>query len=66
MAVSPFFSDDELESSLRSHFDYDEMWNIDFKAFFNQIEDCGDYLYLELKGKKFKIDKVTCSIEEVS
>ena len=31
MVVSEYFSDDDLESQLRLHFDYEEMWDIDFK-----------------------------------
>ena len=33
MALSSFFSDDEVISQLRMYFDLEVMWSIDFKEF---------------------------------
>ena len=66
MAVSEFFTDEELESQLRLHFDPDSQWDIDFTAFFNQIVDRGADLYLDIRGRKFSIDKLTGFVVEVS
>lgn len=66
MVVSEFFTDEELESQLRLQFDNDSQWDIDFTAFFNQIVDRGVDLYLEIRGRKFSIDKLTGYVTEVS
>lgn len=66
MVVSEFFTDEELESQLRLQFDNDSQWDIDFTAFFNQIIDRGVDLYLEIRGRKFSIDKLTGYVTEVS
>ena len=65
MAVSDFFTDEDLETQLRLHFDEEEQWDIDFRVFFNQIIDRGNDLYLEIRGRKFSIDKITASVVEV-
>ena len=64
--VSPFFTDEDLCTQLMVHFEEDEMYTMDYKTIFNQIEDVGDCLCLRLRGKKFRIDKVTGVVEEVS
>ena len=66
MVVSEFFTDEELESQLRLQFDNDSQCDIDFTAFFNQIVDRGVDLYLEIRGRKFSIDKLTGYVTEVS
>lgn len=66
MVVSEFFTDEELEAQLRLQFDNDSQWDIDFPAFFNQIIDRGADLYLELRGRKFSIDKLTGYVTEVN
>ena len=43
MALSPYFTDDELISQLRLQFDWEDMWDIDFTTIFQSIEDIGDY-----------------------
>ena len=65
MALSDYFTDEDLESQLRSQFDYDEMWDVDFKTIFNHIQDIGSVLELRFRGKVFHIDKVTASVTEV-
>lgn len=65
MAVSPYFTDEELESQLRLQFDDEEQWDTDFKVFFNHIEDLGDCLFLRFRGREFSIDKVTGTITDL-
>lgn len=65
MAVSEYFSDEDLETQLRSMFDDEEQWDTDFKIFFNHIIDRGTDFYLEFRGRKFSIDKITGTITEV-
>ena len=59
MSVSPYFTDEDLENQLRLQFKDEEQWDIDFKIFFNQIEDLGDCFYLKFRGREFGIDKIT-------
>ena len=65
MAVSDFFTDEELEAQLRLFFEEEEQFDTDFTVFFNQIIDRGADLYLEFRGKRFSIDKITGFITEV-
>ena len=65
MAVSDFFTDEELCTQLRLQFEEEEMWDTDFRVFFNQIIDRGADLYLELRGRHFSIDKITGDVTEV-
>lgn len=63
--VSDYFTDDDLECALRPLFDETEMWSIDFKALFKQIEDYNDiYFKLNIKGRIFFINKINCEVEE--
>lgn len=66
MAVSEYFTDEELETQLRMHFDYDKMWTINFRNFFNNIIDNGSYLYLKIYDREFHIDPLTGVVTEVS
>ena len=64
--VSEYFSDEELEDSLRMMFEYDEMFDIDFRTVFNQIKDLDeDYFELSFRGRLFNIDKITGGVIEV-
>ena len=66
MALSIYFSDEEVISQLRVFFNLDEMFNIDFKACLSQVEDYdGNYFYLKIKDKNFIIEKITGIVEEV-
>ena len=65
MALSPYFTDDELISQLRLQFDWDEMWDIDFTTIFQSIEDIGDYFCLNFRNRCFHIDKITGIVVEV-
>ena len=64
-SLSPYFTDEDLESQLRLQFDEEEMHTMNFKTVFNQIEDEGECLSLRLRNRRFKIDKVTGIVKEV-
>jgi predicted component of type VI protein secretion system len=63
--VSEYFTDEDLESNLRLEFEYEEMFDMDFRTVFNQIEDMGEFLQLRLRGRVFQIDKITGGVNEV-
>lgn len=65
MALSEYFTDEEFISQLRLQFDYEEMWDIDFRTIINRVMDNGDKLYLEFRDRKFNIDKITGIVTEV-
>ena len=60
-----YFTVQELEQVLRTFFPYDEMFTIDFRPFISQMEDFGSYFRLEMRGRKFNIDKITGIVMEV-
>lgn len=62
--ISENFTDEELEVQLRSQFPYTEMWDVNFKVFFNQITDEQDYFQLRFRGRIFKINKQTGEVTE--
>lgn len=64
-SISEYFTDEDLEQQLRLQFDYDDMWDIDFKTVFTQIEDIGDVFQLRLRNRLFNIDKITGTVSEV-
>lgn len=65
MALSPYFTDEELISQLRLQFDYDDMWDVDFTTIFQSIEDIGDFFCLNFRNRCFHIDKITRIVIEV-
>lgn len=66
MSVSEYFTDEDLETQIRLQFEYDEMWDFDFKAIFSSIVDRGGDFFLEFRGRCFSIDKITGVIVEVT
>lgn len=66
MSVSDYFTDEELESQLRLQYDDTEQWTIDYRLFFNQIEDTGDSLYLKINDREFSIDKITGEVTDLN
>ena len=66
MALSPHFSDSDLISNLRLQFEYDEMFDVDFRSLFNQIEEREHDYFLRFRGRKFSIDKITSAVKEVT
>lgn len=65
MALSPYFTDEELISQLRLQFDYDDMWDIDFTTIFQSIEEEDDFFTLNFRNRCFLIDKITGIVIEV-
>jgi len=65
MALSDYFTDEELISQLRLQFEYEDMWDIDFTTIFQAIEDEGDYFSLNFRNRCFHIDKITGIVTEV-
>ena len=62
--VSDYFSDEDLEQNLRTMFEYDEMFDMDFRTVFSQIVDYDeDNFELKLRSRTFHIDKITGAIE---
>lgn len=66
MSVSSYFTDEDLENQLRLQFSDEEQWDIDFKIFFNQIEDLGNYFYFKFRGRDFSIDKITGIVTDLN
>ena len=65
MTVSDYFTAEDLECALRPFFEEGEMWNINYKALFNQLEEYNDIYYiLNVQGKTFFINQITCEVEE--
>ena len=65
MSFSEFFTDDELCSQLRSHFEDSEQYDMDFSSVFSLIIDRGIDYYLEFRGRKFSIDRLTGFVTEL-
>lgn len=65
-SISPYFTDEDLEIQLRLQFNYDEMFDMDFRTVFGQIEDVGECFQLKLRNRVFNIDKITGIVSEVN
>ena len=62
-----YFTIDSLETQLRSCFDYDEMWNINFKEHINKMTEVPEGFELIIKNKRILVDKfsgLVLSVEE--
>lgn len=66
MSFSPYFTDEDLMNSLRMQFNQEEQWDIDFSIVFSRIVDRGLDYYLEFRGRKFSIDKLTAGITDLT
>lgn len=66
MSFSPYFTDEDLINSLRMQFNQEGQWDIDFSIIFNRIIDRGLDYYLEFRGRKFSIDKLTAGITDLT
>ena len=62
---SDYFTEEDLISQLKLQFEYDEMFDVDFESFFNQIVERENDFFFKFRGRKFSIDKITGIIEEV-
>ena len=66
MSISPYFQDSSIVNQLRSFFDVDEQWEIDFDSCLSQIEDVDEeYYVLKVRDKSFRIHKVQGFVELV-
>ena len=66
MALSDYFTDDEVVSQLQMYFELEEMWNMDFNSCLSQVTDYDEnYFFLKIKDKNFIIEKITGIVEEV-
>ena len=62
-----YFTIDSLETQLRSCFDYEEMWNMNFNAYINKMTENQALYEIKIKNKTILIDKFTglvLSVEE--
>ena len=64
--MSGYFTVDDVITQLKLQFTYDEMHDIDFRTVLSHIEDAGKYFTLRLRGRLFRIDKVTGIVAEVN
>lgn len=66
MTLSTYYTDTTIINQLRSFFEPEEQWEIDFNSQLSQIEDEDDDHYtLKIKDKTFTIHKVLGKVEEV-
>lgn len=62
--ISEYYSDDELISQLRMHFDNEE--DIDYTACLSQLTEVDERTWeLKVKSRTFRIDKEFCDVEEI-
>lgn len=54
-----YFDEESLETQLRTCFNHDEMWDINFKPSINQMTETTEGFIIEIKGKKILIDKIS-------
>ena len=65
MALSVYFSDESVVNQLRSFFELEEQWTIDFGSLLSQVEDDDEEFYsLKIKGRCFFIHKVLGFVSE--
>ena len=66
MSLSPYYEDANIIAQLRSYFEEDEQWTIDFESQLSQIEDIDDEYYeLKINDKVFRIHKIIVNVVEV-
>ena len=63
--ISDYYSDEDIIAELRTYFEYDEMWSINFQSLLKSIIDYNDIYYmLQIKNRTFYINKITCEVME--
>lgn len=63
MAISEYYTNEELISQLRMFFDSEE--DIDFNSCLSQIIEIDENTFeLKIKSKTFKINKILCNVTE--
>ena len=68
MSLSEYFEDEDVVNQLRSFYDEEEQWVIDFNACLSNVEEDledEDYLRLKIKNRVFRIHTVLGFVEEV-
>lgn len=65
MAVSEFFTDEDLCTQIRLQFDEDGQWDTDLRLFLNNVIDRGGDYYLEFRNRRFSIDKITGAVTDL-
>ena len=64
--ISEWFSDDELISQFRMHFNESERDNIDFKALLGQLKVIDeDTREVKIKDRTFRFSMEFCDVQEV-
>ena len=67
MSLSSYFSDESVVNQLRSFFELEEQWEIDFMSLLSQVEDADDeHFSLKIKDKEFRIHKVLGIVELIA
>ena len=65
-SLSRYASDEEICSLLRTFFDFDVMWSVDFMSLLSGAVEFPGFFELCVLGRVFRVDKVTGSVVEVS
>ena len=66
MALSDYASDEDIINQIRLHFEDEQQYDMEFRTILNNVVDTGKTFYLEFRGKKFNIDKITGSVIEIN
>ena len=61
-SVSPYFSDDTVIASLRSHYRENERWNINFRYWLHTAKKVKDGILISVGSRKFLIEEFTGSV----
>lgn len=65
MTLSQYYLDKSIVNQLRSFFEPEEQWNIDFDSLLSQVEDYNEeYYILKIKDRTFLIHKVQGFVQE--
>ena len=66
MSLSEYYEDEDIITQLRSFFDLNEQWKIDFQSYLADIIDYDDdYYVVTIKNRTFKIHKILGLVTEV-
>ena len=66
MSLSEYFDDADIISQLRSFFEINEQWKIDFQSYLADVIDYDEEYYaVTIKNRTFKIHKILGLVEEV-
>lgn len=59
MALSIYYTDAVVVTQMRSYFNYNQMWSIDFYPYLNEVTDYDEnFFYVFAEGKEFLIHKI--------